>query len=417
MKLNKDVFMKKIAIFILSILMLATTTAGAKTLEFTMDSNIMYESDGGIHKTELENAPYTQNGRTMVPVRIISEKFGAEVGWNGETGEVTIKKDDNTIVLTLGKSEAMVNGNAITLDVMPEEKNGRTMVPLRFISETLGMGVGYVQSTRQVLISDEEPIITVNGINLTIEDYRSMLSYLSFVPGMDGETEAIESATNALVQYYATISNLEANSEYDFSEVQELYDIYGEEIYKTSLFAPLAQILENEITIVGTLNSYIETAELDKAAEEYYKENFVRAKHILITFEGRDKNDARIEVQKILSKLEKGEDFDEIMFEVCEDPGIVQYPEGYVFTKGEMVPEFEAAAFELEVGKVSDIVETSYGYHIIKREELPKIDEATNEAIKNFLASNIYADAVNNAIELSSITAHKTTEEISQMLK
>lgn len=101
------------------------------------------------------------------------------------------------------------------------------------------------------------------------------------------------------------------------------------------------------------------------------KDKFVTAKHILVTFSdqegGKSKEDAKKEIDEIKSKIDAGEDFDKLMNDKSEDPGLKTSPNGYTFCKGQMVAEFETAAYALSENKVSDIVETSYGYHIIKR--------------------------------------------------
>ena len=84
--------MKKFIALTVTFIMLTSVCASAAGLEFRMGSDTMYERNEKIETHTLETAPYTKNGRTMVPVRIISERFGAEVGWDGEKQEVSIKK-------------------------------------------------------------------------------------------------------------------------------------------------------------------------------------------------------------------------------------------------------------------------------------------------------------------------------------
>ena len=82
------------------------------------------------------------------------------------------------------------------------------------------------------------------------------------------------------------------------------------------------------------------------------------------------------------------------MKELSEDPGSAYYPEGYTFTEGRMVPEFENAAKALEDYAVSDIVETAYGYHVLlrlplKADAVVEFSSTTNEArTARMLAAN-----------------------------
>ena len=107
---------------------------------------------------------------------------------------------------------------------------------------------------------------------------------------------------------------------------------------------------------------------------EFSNDDQISAKHILISLTPTDENgeetersaeDALAIAQTVKAKLDAGEDFDALMEEYNEDPG--EGTAGYTFGRGEMVPEFEAAAFALKPGEISGIIETSYGYHIIKR--------------------------------------------------
>lgn len=82
-----------------------------------------------------------KDGRTLVPLRPVSESLGATVDFHQNTGTITIIKDNKTITLTIGSNIANINGENTYLDVPPQIINQRTMVPLRFISETFGATV------------------------------------------------------------------------------------------------------------------------------------------------------------------------------------------------------------------------------------------------------------------------------------
>ncbi len=90
------------------------------------------------------------------------------------------------------------------------------------------------------------------------------------------------------------------------------------------------------------------------------------------------KAEAKKLADEITKRARDGEDFYSLVEEYGEDPGMVNNPEGYLFTYGTMVKEFEEASFALEVGEISDPVETPYGYHIIKKLPLD-LDPASAE--------------------------------------
>ena len=79
----------------------------------------------------------------------------------------------------------------------------------------------------------------------------------------------------------------------------------------------------------------------------------------------------RAKIDDLLAQLRASDDpetlFDELMNEYSEDSGLAGNPDGYTATPGEMVPEFEDTAFSLDMGGISDVVESTYGYHIILR--------------------------------------------------
>lgn len=83
------------------------------------------------------------NQTTMIPIRSIVEPFHADIDWNAEAQVVTITYAGHHIELTLGEKTAYHNGDAITLAVAPYAENGRTYLPLRFVSEQLGLSVDW----------------------------------------------------------------------------------------------------------------------------------------------------------------------------------------------------------------------------------------------------------------------------------
>ena len=104
-------------------------------------------------KMSFDQPPVMDNNRTLVPLRAIFEKIGAEVDWNSETQTVTAKKDDTTIELTINNTNAKKNGSVIELDVPAKIINNRTLVPVRFVSDCFGVGVEWDGENRQVILT------------------------------------------------------------------------------------------------------------------------------------------------------------------------------------------------------------------------------------------------------------------------
>ncbi|OEF99760.1 hypothetical protein BHF71_00875 [Vulcanibacillus modesticaldus] len=98
--------------------------------------------------------PQILNGRTLVPFRAISETLGAEVTYDPTTKTVSIKKGDITISFVISDNKAKVNGRIVQLDVPAMVVNNRTVVPLRFLSESLGADVQYDPATNLIFIND-----------------------------------------------------------------------------------------------------------------------------------------------------------------------------------------------------------------------------------------------------------------------
>ncbi len=159
------------------------------------------------------------------------------------------------------------------------------------------------------------------------------------------------------------------------------------ELYKKNI---VAGKLYDKLKEDGTINV------TDEDVKNYITQNYIKAQHILFMtqdpttgeiYDEPTKESKKYVAEDTLEKIKAGEDFVKLMNELSEDTGLAQYPDGYEFTKGVMVPQFEEAAFALSENQVSDIVETSYGYHIIKRipfevndEKLAQYSEAAKAA-------------------------------------
>lgn len=215
--------------------------------------------------------------------------------------------------------------------------------------------------------------------------------------------KAADEGAKLLVQYNKAIEMGIELSEEDKAQLASDIDSMkeqsgGQQGYETQLASlgttpdAFESLYEKNMIISKLGEKLIEEGSMavsDEEIESYIRENYIKAAHILFltqdqqtgqAFDEETINQKRAQAEETLAKINNGEDFMTLMNELSEDTGLATYPEGYEFTKGQMVPQFEEAAFALEENKVSEIVETSYGFHIIKR--LPF--EITAEKIEEY---------------------------------
>ncbi len=136
------------------------------------------EKKAKINDTEclLDAEAYVKSGRTLVPLRFLSEAIGAEVNWdsNAKTAKVTI--DGIDIKVKVNSRTAMYDDIQITLDVPAEIKNGRVFVPLRFFAEQTGAYISYDAPTKT---------ITMVAVNET--GWNKLDDYWIYPPDWKGE--------------------------------------------------------------------------------------------------------------------------------------------------------------------------------------------------------------------------------------
>lgn len=114
------------------------------------DSPVRVHVNG--HIISFSTEPYAKNDTTLVGFRSILEALGAEVTWNNETETVTAVKDGTTVSLKVGDKTAYVNGKEKELIIAPEISEGSLMVPVRFVSEQLGMKVSWDENTKLITV-------------------------------------------------------------------------------------------------------------------------------------------------------------------------------------------------------------------------------------------------------------------------
>lgn len=166
-------------------------TVLAATMLFTGVSATMPKVDAATNKPQIEvlldarkmafpdAKPFQDDSNAvMVPIRFVSEKLGAKVGWSKSAGKqvVTLKTDKHSVSMTVGSATAVVDGESKTYDSKIILKQSRTFVPLRLVSEGLGQTVNWDQIGKWVWIGSKE-VPTLDSINLNIQSITPFKKY------------------------------------------------------------------------------------------------------------------------------------------------------------------------------------------------------------------------------------------------
>lgn len=138
--------MKKMKIYILVTLLYLITISN----NLFASNDIKVIVDG--YSKEFTPEPLIQDGTTLVPMRDCFETLGCRIYWDPITSSAIASRDEIIIKVTIGQSEAFVNGNKIYLNVTPQIIGESTYVPLRFVGECLGAEVKWDGTTRTVTI-------------------------------------------------------------------------------------------------------------------------------------------------------------------------------------------------------------------------------------------------------------------------
>ncbi|HEX2948912.1 MAG TPA: stalk domain-containing protein [Armatimonadota bacterium] len=139
--------MRFTTIFIIPLLIASYLIAQPATPGVNSPTTLIYTS------IRSDVSPVVRSGRTFVPVRVISEQFGATVNWRPANQQIVIQQTGQPqILLTINSRIARIGNRQVTLDAIPFTFQGRTMVPLRFIAESYGIPVTYDQPTNSVYL-------------------------------------------------------------------------------------------------------------------------------------------------------------------------------------------------------------------------------------------------------------------------
>lgn len=133
---------------------------------FAEEENIAVVVDG--QTVEFDVLPQLINGRTMVPIRAIFETMGAAVEWDESTSSAICTKGDTTVIMTIGSVYMYVNGEARVMDVTPSVLNGRTLAPARYVAEAFGATVEWDEVSNTVVIQSKVTMYALDGRTILI---------------------------------------------------------------------------------------------------------------------------------------------------------------------------------------------------------------------------------------------------------
>lgn len=152
---------KKLGLLVLSLMMAAIPVQAKENIMITVDNQIVKFPDA---------QPFMDSSnRTLVPIRFVSEELGAKVDWNEKTKTVSINQKDKVVEMQIGSKTIKVDGETKQMDTAPISKQNRTFVPLRFVSEGLGVNVDWLKEVSTVQISTGKEIKVTHIDNLKAE--------------------------------------------------------------------------------------------------------------------------------------------------------------------------------------------------------------------------------------------------------
>ncbi len=410
--------MKKIISAAVSCALIMMSFAAAKA-----ETPIRVIADGKYVNFDVE--PTIKNDRTLVPVRAVFDALGAQVDWDGETQTVLANKGDTSISMRLNENVLIKNGEGILLDTSSVLVNDRVLVPVRAVSEAFGCNVLWNKyDSTVVIVSDPSKVVAaqIGSEPVYLDEFNahmmfSTVSTSNSIPRPDFEkiTDSIwDTEQNGVVYHELVAKNIleqiaMCRAAVSKSENQpaddEIESIYGEFAAMAGGYDVAAEALKANNTsekafkqCIKGIKTYMDMYEAawknsdegitDDEIKKYAADNAMCAKHILfrVSDESEDAQ-KKANAEETLKKIKGGADFDELMTALSEDPGTKTNPDGYTFFPGDMVKEFEDAVKSLKIGEISEVVKSSYGYHIIKREK-PDMGKIDTEAIRSSLTES-----------------------------
>lgn len=147
----KKRFAYRLSLLCILLIFISISVVAADPVNITLQINSRSMTING-YSREMDVAPFIDKDRTLVPVKFISEALSASVYWLPETSQVRIVEGGKEIILAIGSTRVLSSGVEKQLSVPARIVDGRTFVPLRFVSEELGAEVVFNPATYVITI-------------------------------------------------------------------------------------------------------------------------------------------------------------------------------------------------------------------------------------------------------------------------
>jgi basic membrane lipoprotein Med (substrate-binding protein (PBP1-ABC) superfamily) len=166
---------KRIVSLLVVLAMLAGLTAGVSTTRAATTTTLIltvgkvnYTLNGKTLKAD--QAPEIRSSRTFVPIRLVSEAFGADVNYNAATKKIEVLLGATSFEFTIGQKAAKINGDTVLMDAAAYVTTaGRTLIPIRFVSEKSGLNVAWNATARTVTVTTKPAITTSIKVGLVTD--------------------------------------------------------------------------------------------------------------------------------------------------------------------------------------------------------------------------------------------------------
>lgn len=247
--------LRLIAVLIVVMLFLGVSTVSAvdpaQTITLQINQPTAMINDRPV---KIDVPPQIIDDRTMVPVRFVGEPFGAEFTWDGQTQKVTVQRADQTITLKIGSPLAQVNDRQMQLDVPPRIVGDRTLVPIRFIAEALGMDVDWEPADQRVVITQpgDLPYVMAFYFGGSYTEFKAQADHLNqvsfrwFDTNEKGEINAQYPDSYELALDLARDKNITISASIFSSDSEQLHVLLSSKANRQRLIDNAMKIVEKD---------------------------------------------------------------------------------------------------------------------------------------------------------------------------